>query len=186
MNDRVMEVADVDAPDVLPGAPPPAEPLPKVENALERPGKINIADVRGSYSGCLAKEFEDDTDVESADFKSASAKMNEFFTENSNRLVVSVHYAVANVQNVLVTSILCFYTKVLTDEEIAEFHAVQKDYQQEIDRRKEQRLELQRKAKDAERAHEAEQARLADVGRKCESNHGKAIEERRAAKKGKN
>jgi hypothetical protein len=140
----------------------------------EYPGKINFADVRGNYPGCAAIEFRD------------AIEMNSFFADNPNRLVVAVFPTQRRFMGGVVEFyITCLYTKILTDEEIAEFNEVQSEARRLIDERKAKR-EAARKLIEEEKVKQLqEQKRLLDLGRKCEENHGGLVEENRKLKKGK-
>ncbi len=126
-------------------------------------GQINIADVRGHYSNCLA-----------ATFPSAEA-MNSFFEANPNRLIVMVSPTPAG--------FLVFYTCVLEQSEIDEFNEVQAEARKLIDARKLLRDEAELKNKELQAAADANDARLLTLGRTCEKNHGGLVEELRAIKK---
>lgn len=142
--------------------------------AKEYPGKINVADVRGNYPGCEAKEF-----------KSAE-EMNAFFSENPNRLVVMIApRARAYPGGIKEDVIFCLYTKVVTEEELREQAEVQEEVNKAIEKRRAARAEVEEKVREERIKQEQEQKRLIEVGRKCEHHHASLVEENRKLKKGK-
>lgn len=136
------------------------------------PGNINIAHEKGLYSGSDIKIFTEGEGIGRLD-----DQIKEFFAADPRLLVVDMKFYGSKV--------LVLYTNTLDDEEQAEFeaqgayiHEMMDTWRQRREKSKQEQAETKRKA-------EAELKRLADVGRKCEANHGALIKQMRAIRKGK-
>ncbi len=165
---------------------PPPEPAGELSPAevmtgLKKfqPGPINIVNDHGGYHGCKAIIFQG---------KRPQDDMEAFFEENKGLLVVDVRFDLG--------SILCFYNKVVSDEEMAEFNLTQSAVQEVLAKRADERAEARRlleekleksnvEAAEALKIKDVEIKRLLEVGRKCEQHHASLIDIKRAEKKGK-
>lgn len=124
------------------------------------PGKINIANERGYFTGCKAVSFGD------------VQEMNEFFEATPKVLVVEVLTTATG-------GLRAFYTKQLDAEEEEEFEHFQRETAQIMGKWRQQRAEQKRKDAEVKEAATVEAARLAEVGAKCEADHGRVIKELR-------
>jgi hypothetical protein len=152
----------------------------------EFPGKIAVADVRGSYPGNAIKTF---TDHPSGG--SAAEQMNDWFKGHPGRLVTMVSTSATYHPDFgTVNTITVLYTKQVTDEELKEMEELTVEVRKKIDERKVKQQEAELKAKEVEIKQQMDNRRLQGVGRKCEEDkHLEIIDDLRAklkaAKKGK-
>ena len=124
---------------------------------INRPGFINYASQKdgGKYAGCKLVQL------------SGHEAVNDFFAKNENLLVIELwRDAPGNVWYVL-------YTNTLEGDDLTDFL----DFQEEVSRAMADRREKRRKERmeqeEKDEADAKEQARLAEVGKKCLANHGK-------------
>jgi hypothetical protein len=150
----------------------------------EFPGKIAVADVRGSYPGNAIHIFEP-VYVDS-NWLSAADQMNAWFKSHPGRLVTMMSVT-SGPHGPLITVL---YTKQVTDEELKEMEELTVEVRKKIDERKVKQQEAELKAKEQEIKQQMDNRRLQGVGRQCEEDkHLEIINDLRAklkaAKKGK-
>ena len=154
----------------------------------EYPGAINVGlGERGYANGCAFIEFIDDRYIGlngqgEPTGETAATKMNAWFKEHTNRLVLD--YKVATTDGRV--RIIALYTKVISQAELEENNEVMAEARRLINERKAARQEAENKAEASRAEQERERARLIDAGRKCEEHHKALVEELRdlRAKKG--
>ena len=129
------------------------------------PGKLKLAVDRGHAAGALAVEFR------------GADEMNAYFEARDNHLIHHISTLPGSAETA--PTILVIYSKVLTEEELAEHMEVMEEVQKIIEERKARREEAEEKSREAELKAAAEEKRLISVGRKCEANHDGLIEENR-------
>lgn len=129
-------------------------------------GKLNFMLMNGRASECAVKLF-----IGSYPDK----QLNEWGAANPNCVIVHME---GNESYIRIG-----YTLVLDEQEIQDRQEVAFIVEQELQKLRAQRAAAKQSEDDARAKAEAERNRLADVGRKCESNHKKA--EVKPGKKGK-
>ena len=139
----------------------------------EYPGKMALAETRGTYSGCSVKVFSASTGEILAN------DINDFFKANSGLLVVDLKFATdPSGYSALVT---------FTAQADGEYIAAIARFGEEIQRKlaEEKAAELEAEANAAEQVEDAQQkvAALAEVGRKCQSHHAPVLEENKKLRK---
>ncbi len=148
------------------------------DHKSQYPGKMAVADVRGTYSGCRTVEFsaQGDDDI--------SVQINEYFKKNQGTLIVDIKYAAAVMSpstndaphieplDNLVTTALITYTAQVSDEYLADLTEVQQEVDRLMTERKASRLQEKLDAEEDLEKQAKEQVRLSKVGKQCEENHG--------------
>lgn len=132
---------------------------------MQGEGHINVADVRGHYSKCIARTF------------TSSGDLNKFFEDNPHRLVVGmwqVH-----------DGVMVLYTGVVDEKEIRAIQRFGEEIRKKIAEEDAAADKLREEQEENARKQEAERKRLVEVGRKCEEHHAKLVEEARKERKGK-
>jgi hypothetical protein len=138
-----------------------------MSDVANRPGHIQFDRGEGQmYTGCKYTGFDD------------VSLMNTFFEVNPGYLVVDIS-PLPNGQ------VYVLYTSVLTADQMSDLQEWGRQVDQFMSERKAARDEAKNSAEAAALKAEAERARLAELGRKCEQNHKKDFDAAREAKKGK-
>ena len=151
----------------------PGDPVPVPDGAkVVFPGKINLAgEIPGTYTGCQAIEFTGSpmaVDGEIIDGTPVE-QMNKYFAKLNNRLVTSILPTPRG-------SLIVLYTLFLSDEQLKWFKESSELVHAEMEKRSQARKEHEAKAEVARIEAEAEQKRLAEVGKKYEQHLSKKIE----------
>lgn len=135
-----------------------------MSDVANRPGHIQFTSGNESYTGCMLRWFADVGGV------------NAFFRDSPGFLVVDIKPSADH-------GVLVLYTSVLTHEQMADLQ----EWGRQVDAFMSERAAMRDLAKvsanDSAAREEAENARLREIGRKCEANHRKAIEEKRKVRK---
>ena len=122
------------------------------------PGDMAFAHDRGHFPGVAVKMFP---------AAGAADGMNEWAKANPMFVVIEV----------LVTgpSVLVFYTRQVSPEEENDLNEVAREVDALMQKRRAERAEAATKTAELAKAAEREQVRLAELGRRCEENHGKKL-----------
>lgn len=143
---------------------------PKHGTGVNFPGTIAHAGQYGNFPGSLALEF-------------GSAKaMNAYFSkpENDDLLVINI----IPFQNVFgFKGFLVIATKTLTPEDRQYMDEYQNEMEAMLSKRREERAERAAAAEKSQDEAERTQARLAEVGKKCQEHHGPLVEQNRKVKR---
>ncbi len=124
-------------------------------DVANRPGHISFDRGNGdSYTGCKLEEFD------------SIAAVNEFFEQNTGYLVVDIKP---------ISSYLIFvtYTSVLTVDQMSDLQEWGKQMDSFMAERRAMREASKQSQRSAAETAAAEDARLRELGRKCEQNHPK-------------
>ncbi len=139
--------------------------LPAVrEFVIDRPGHINYAEQRGNYVGCKIVSFTRSPISDVTDVKSAADKMNTFFREQANLLVVGI-WPFADRIDVL-------FTNTLDGEQLEEMKENERVVALHMQEWKKERAERQTAQQVQQNKAQEEVKRLVAKGRKCENDHG--------------
>jgi hypothetical protein len=139
--------------------------------AIPYPGFINLLNDRGSFAGCVVREFQN---VE---------QVNDFFRARQGLLAISITpLAVEHPEDGTPYSVV--YTKTLSDEDTELLSEFQLEFNEFREKKKADRLVAAAKEAEAQKKAEDEMHRLIALGRACESgNHSGLADENRALKK---
>lgn len=138
-----------------------------MSDVANRPGHIQFDRGEGQmYTGCKLETFP------------SPGALNHFFETHPGYLVVDVKPLDDG-------TVYALFTSVLTTEQMQDLQEWGRQVDQFMAERKAARDEAKNSAEAAAHKAEAERARLAELGRKCEQNHRKDFDAAREAKKAK-
>jgi hypothetical protein len=156
--------------------------IPAIKQVIPYPGSINYE----NYPGCKLEWFPD------------AGALNAFCQaqEESSRPILVVNIFPGSgyeaPEGRLSPGLYLLYTTTLDDKTMEDLESFNQDWSAYKAQRDAARKEQQAKADEAKVALQkaveearAEATRLAEVGRRCEANHAKAIADKRESKKGK-
>lgn len=139
--------------------------IPKNRPLLERIGNVALDTNGGVFSGCLFKLFNDEDEL------------NDYFRMNANIMLVDWKVDSGGIMGVL--------TNTLDADQLEVIKLRTNVIEAEVQKLKDAR-DAEKEAEQTKMNKEVEEKmRLADIGEKCEKNHGGVIKQLRAKKKGK-
>lgn len=133
------------------------------------PGKMAVANERGTYAGCRLKLFVGTSP------KDLEEQVNDFFVKNQGLLVVDVRFPTSEMAAIT-------YTGQVDDEyqrAVTRLHDV---VQQQLALEKAKELEEEERLEKQRIEKEKDERRLIGVGRTCEEHHRPVIDENKALK----
>ncbi len=137
------------------------------------PGKMAMADVRGTYSGCTVQVFS------SPEAAGLASQINTYFAENPGLLVVDVRYwSSPGASHAALT-----FTAQVSESYIEDLNIAQAKVDEFMTELKLKKAEELHANMTAEELRIEENKRLAQVGRQCEQNHGAVVKQLRDGRK---
>lgn len=131
-----------------------ADKLPAKYDGVKWPGKIAYSgEIRGHYAGCRLASFQ------------TAEEVNDFFEQTPHVICVNLFTTA--------TGIFALYTTALNADELDDLAAWGREQRQYMVERQAMRDQTKLDAQAAERAEKLELKRLAELGRRHESNCGK-------------
>lgn len=143
----------------------------KVED--EYPGKMAVAETRGTYSGCKMAAFRGKTPSD------VSTLVNEFFAANPGLLVVDIKYTAEPDGH---QTAWLLYTAEVDQDYIMAINRYGEEIKRKLAEERAEQLEAEARAEEAAEKEEENRKVLIEKGRKCEEHHRPLLEENRKLK----